>query len=514
MYLIIQGKAFRLIFCCVLAVSIIFSGFSGVSYGAAAQTALPAFTVTLNGKVIDNQTRKYPLIVYKDITYVPMTWYDCRFLGLETDWDSKTGLRISRTGVAGGYYDDLAASKNRGLYTASVPSFAVTVNGKAVNNGAEQYPLLTFRDVTYFPLTWRFAVDEFGWSYDFSASGGLVIGSAAENGRSERMDSMTINLPLVMHGDYPGACAVAGDYVYYEGKDGKIYCAPLSDPTKAKQVYQLPADSGYGSDGYPMAGLQAKNGRVWLNYHTGGATMGSDHQFLLNSGGAAQETVPYVTDFGDAMIRVSGYGIPVSDNLEIQEKDDADFRTIGDPELHHSRGAAWNGGFVYTAAISAASMYSADGYCIYRTDAKTGKSEKVLEDPLFTIAAIPFFIDDSRLLFLGADHLLRQADLSGRNVKTLTEKPINTFAIFGKDIYYWEMESGELTRLSDGKALNPGAVVSAIDIRDDYLWCGFLPGQGYYRMIFDRQGNAVYQSGDAGDKVMIYENKLIYVNIV
>ena len=56
------------------------------------QVTLPGFTVTLNGQVIDNSYRQYPLLVYKDITYFPMTYYDCRFLGVETDWTRKNGL--------------------------------------------------------------------------------------------------------------------------------------------------------------------------------------------------------------------------------------------------------------------------------------------------------------------------------------------------------------------------------------------------------------------------------------
>jgi hypothetical protein len=52
------------------------------------KVALPAFEVTLNGTVIENATNQYPLIVYKDITYFPMTYYDCRFLGLESVWNS------------------------------------------------------------------------------------------------------------------------------------------------------------------------------------------------------------------------------------------------------------------------------------------------------------------------------------------------------------------------------------------------------------------------------------------
>ena len=35
--------------------------------------------------------------------------------------------------------------------------------------------MLVFRDITYFPLTWRFAVEEFGWAYHFEEKTGLVI---------------------------------------------------------------------------------------------------------------------------------------------------------------------------------------------------------------------------------------------------------------------------------------------------------------------------------------------------
>ena len=56
------------------------------------QVTLPGFTVTLNGQSTGNEYSKYPLIVYKDITYFPMTYYDCRLLGLKTDWTEETGL--------------------------------------------------------------------------------------------------------------------------------------------------------------------------------------------------------------------------------------------------------------------------------------------------------------------------------------------------------------------------------------------------------------------------------------
>jgi hypothetical protein len=46
------------------------------------RVTLPGFTVTLNGHMVENQYREYPLLVYKGITYFPMTWYDSRLLGL------------------------------------------------------------------------------------------------------------------------------------------------------------------------------------------------------------------------------------------------------------------------------------------------------------------------------------------------------------------------------------------------------------------------------------------------
>ncbi len=58
------------------------------------QATLPSFPVTLNGTVIDNSYRQYPLLVYNNITYFPMTHYDCRFLGVETEWTQANGLKI------------------------------------------------------------------------------------------------------------------------------------------------------------------------------------------------------------------------------------------------------------------------------------------------------------------------------------------------------------------------------------------------------------------------------------
>ncbi len=110
---------------------------------------LPNFKVTMNGEVVNNDYSKYPLIVYNNITYFPMTYSDCRYLGIESTWKgNKEGLLVDATGVTAAYNPYKSSSKNGRSYTAKIPSFPIMVNGKAIDNSKEQYPLLSFRDIT------------------------------------------------------------------------------------------------------------------------------------------------------------------------------------------------------------------------------------------------------------------------------------------------------------------------------------------------------------------------------
>ena len=125
------------------------------------KVTLPTFDVTLNEIVADNTHSQYPFIVYKDITYVPMTYHDARLLGLTTQWTEQSGLVVNKASTFDqataresykGYATDQA---NRASYDATIAEFAITVSGNEIINSEEPYPLLVFRDVTYFPLTWR-----------------------------------------------------------------------------------------------------------------------------------------------------------------------------------------------------------------------------------------------------------------------------------------------------------------------------------------------------------------------
>jgi hypothetical protein len=115
--------------------------------------------------------------VYQEITYFPMTWNVGQGMGLTIEWSGEQGLRIAS---GRGDKSVLNLEKNGHFttgrnYSANIVHFPVTVNGQSVNNEEETYPLLSFQDITYFPMTWRFAVDMFGWKTDWDDDNGFEI---------------------------------------------------------------------------------------------------------------------------------------------------------------------------------------------------------------------------------------------------------------------------------------------------------------------------------------------------
>lgn len=122
---------------------------------------------------VDNRYVEYPLITYKDITYFPMTFDLCAQLGLVCGFDSEKGLFITRAPI--NYYSEDARpfggdklNSYGTLYDAVIPSYPVCLNGIYIDNEKEEYPLINFRGVTYFPMTWRFAYEELNFDIEWS----------------------------------------------------------------------------------------------------------------------------------------------------------------------------------------------------------------------------------------------------------------------------------------------------------------------------------------------------------
>ncbi|MDO3677801.1 hypothetical protein [Paenibacillus ehimensis] len=149
---------------------------------------LPDFPVLINGQTPDNSKLKYPFFVYKDITYLPLTWEYTRALAIALSFDQEKGLHIGMGGgrLSGGWIGwkkeafrpDLSGSNPRNrAYTATMPDFPVTIGNSYIDNGSEPYPLLEWNDVTYLPLTWKYAHDALGLELVWDDAKGLnVIG--------------------------------------------------------------------------------------------------------------------------------------------------------------------------------------------------------------------------------------------------------------------------------------------------------------------------------------------------
>lgn len=170
---------FKLIFALICIILFTFNS-AEQSKAQSVKVTLPAFPVTMNEINIDSNNRQYPFIVYKDITYFPMTWHDSRLLGLETNWTPQAGLEVKQTGHVihpNEYKIALQNWRNSVSDYATIASLPITVNGQTIHNATEPYPLLLYRNVTYFPLTWRFGFEAFKWGYEFTNQGGLNIES-------------------------------------------------------------------------------------------------------------------------------------------------------------------------------------------------------------------------------------------------------------------------------------------------------------------------------------------------
>lgn len=170
-------KLFVSIFVTIFLISGLSTATFSVEPSQQVQITIPKYSVKLNGVVIDSEHTKYPLISYKGVTYLPMTWNFAQGMGLNIDWDSEKGLTISKgTNTNNAISQDLEGTNDLdAIYNAQIAEFNITVNGKRINNQVEQYPLILFRNVTYFPLTWRFACDEFGWKLNWSNETGLSV---------------------------------------------------------------------------------------------------------------------------------------------------------------------------------------------------------------------------------------------------------------------------------------------------------------------------------------------------
>lgn len=150
---------------------------SGVSYADQVEVKIADYDVSINGNIIDNVHSEYPVINYKNITYFPMTYDYVGGTGLRLKYDADEGLRIALDDELA-IFNQMFLNGNNvlgGSDFATLVNYPVFVNKREIDNMSEEYPLLNFRNITYFPMTWQFAVEDFGWQTQWSSGEGFQI---------------------------------------------------------------------------------------------------------------------------------------------------------------------------------------------------------------------------------------------------------------------------------------------------------------------------------------------------
>lgn len=154
----------------------------GSRIGSSVAAVRPSFPIQLNGLQLDASLSRYPFLFYNDITYMPLTWNNLQALGMEMLWDSSNGLMIwnNRNSppplrLAPPEQDLVEQPNNAKSYTAQVAQGRIQLNGVEIDNAAEPYPFLSFRDVVYMPLTWRFTHDILQIDLHWDSEGGLAL---------------------------------------------------------------------------------------------------------------------------------------------------------------------------------------------------------------------------------------------------------------------------------------------------------------------------------------------------
>lgn len=409
--------------------------------GTGVSVTLPDFTVQLNGHTVENQYREYPLLVYRGITYFPMTWYDSRLLGLGANWSPDDGLSIKQGPVTSSYAPYRTDSRNAAAYKASVLASAVTVNGKPIDNANEEYPLLSFRNITYFPLTWRFAHDEFGWEYQWSDTEGLSI-------TSHNPQLQTVGLPP--YSSENNVALFKGYYYFAETTDktNHVYRAPIDQPTNKEEIYSYDIESSYGLQ--KSVSFQIRDNGLWLTYHLGGAIMGHDEFVKINDDGTTKLSYTGYLDFmntpyGTLIIYVDLTSAFGGGNLYLippgEERNAS--KAIGDPNLmyavrYHDHGGSSGGSAANLMAVNGDDLYvfasrsETDANNIYRINLKTDKTVKIIDSDVNWFKVI-----DNKLIYVkDEDKALYSSALDGTGETRLSDHAVAWFDSIGGHIFY------------------------------------------------------------------------------
>ncbi|MDD3894930.1 MAG: DUF5050 domain-containing protein, partial [Syntrophomonadaceae bacterium] len=385
-------------------------------------------------------------------------------------------------------------------------------------------------NITYFPMTWNYGVNEFGWDYSFDSNNGLVINS--DNTKLEQK-KIPDNRAKNEDGTFKHNVAVTSKYIYFEDNKGQIIQAPLSDTSILRAVYQLPEWSYEDGKTLVNNGLYAKNGQAFLTYHQGGAVMGTDYLIQLNDDGTTtllNNTGYFIKNFGDISIKYWIGPAPGPGELSIKGEDD-EWHPLGNPDLLY--GWVWRVSENQSGGGSSADVYliGNDLYIlgfnirsentsttgIYKVNIDTNETVRISEKEVTA-----FQIEGDYIYYQSKGRMYSFSLTDGKEelLKEMVKAPdrIAGFSVLNGHIYWQDGLNQNLYNL-DGENLNSGAELDGMKLagdNDEYLVCTFkeTPQSKYRIMVFDENAKVVFKTSDKtySKNIYITGNKIYFYN--
>lgn len=116
----------------------------------------------------------YQMFLYKDITYFPLSYYNCNLVGITVSLeDNRLIVEKAVSTTASKFKSErLGESVFKKSFKVEKAPFKVLFNGNEYKN--EDYPILFYKNITYIPLTWQVVCEIFGWEFSFDENGMLL----------------------------------------------------------------------------------------------------------------------------------------------------------------------------------------------------------------------------------------------------------------------------------------------------------------------------------------------------
>lgn len=151
----------------LLSLLIVIVSAASVEAAETSTVSIINFPVTINYvSFIEQNKSEYPMFLYNNITYFPLTYSKLTLVGLNVEIEGTEIMLNSEKNIAPKMYKSYEQLPPKGeLIEACESPYELYVNGEKYKD--EKYPVLFHKDIVYIPLTWDLTRNKLNWDFWF-----------------------------------------------------------------------------------------------------------------------------------------------------------------------------------------------------------------------------------------------------------------------------------------------------------------------------------------------------------